>query len=183
MSFLDDGAFLTMSEYIAALDETIVQRSGLISDLGCLIASTVVVTAVDFIPHNREIAFRRIQRVGLPGKSGRGHLYLCLHLTRRASPREAEMLLGIFIIRRLSGRFPNHLEAHSRGVGNRVEGRPVRLVHNRHVLHLERIGVSAGRDGQAAFGNGNRPVQSRWRNRGMKIVDLVFGNRRSPEQR
>ena len=82
----------------------------------------------------------------------------------------------------LEHRFPNHPEGHSCGSGYGVQRRPARLIDNRHVPHFQCEGVSVGTDRQAALRNWNDPVKARRRNRRVKIVDLVWGNRRSPEE-
>lgn len=51
------------------------------------------------------------------------------------------------------------------------------------VLHFQREGIPVGTDREAALWNRNDPVKSGRRNGGMKIVNLIRGNRRSPEQR
>ena len=88
----------------------------------------------------------------------------------------------VFILHRLADGFPNHFESHSRWSGYRIESGPTRLIDHRDVLHFQREGVAIGTDRQAMLRNSNDPVESRRRNRRMKIVDLVCGNRRSPEQ-
>src|SRR5207302_9776456 len=50
-------------------------------------------------------------------------------------------------------------------------------------LHFQRKSISIRSDGQTPLRNRNDPVKARRRNGRMKIVNLVRGDRRSPEER
>jgi len=68
----------------------------------CVYELPVVVTPVDLFPHNREVALRRTQRIGLPRKSDGRHFHVRLQLARGSSPSEPKVLGRVFILHRLS---------------------------------------------------------------------------------
>ena len=148
-----------------------------------LARSSVVITTVNFFTDNGEVALRGIKRIGLPRKADGWDLNYRLHLACRMGAPEPEMFGGVFVLRRFAGRFPNHLESHSRGSGYRVQCRPARLIDHRNVLNLKREGVAVGTDTQTTLGNRNDPVKPRRRNGRVKVVYLVSGDSLSPEQR
>jgi hypothetical protein len=114
----------------------------------------VVITPVRFFTYDREVAFRRTKRIGLPRKAHGRHFNLRLHLTCRSGSCEPEMFGGVLVLRGFSGRFPNHLEGHSCRSGNRVQRRPTRLVDHRNSLHLQRHRFPVGADAQPPSGTG-----------------------------
>ena len=93
------------------------------------------------------------------------------------------MFRRVVIRHGLPGRFPHDLESHSCWRRDRVQCRPSRLINHRYVLHFQGEGISIGSDGETAFRNWNNPVKAGGRNWRMKIVDLVRGDRWSPEER
>jgi hypothetical protein len=80
----------------------------------------VVVTAVDFVADDGDVAFRCVEWIGLPREADGRDIDLRFHLARCTKACETEMLGGVFVLRGLAGGFPNHLEAHSRGCRNSV---------------------------------------------------------------
>ena len=146
-------------------------------------ASTVVVTAVDFFSDDRDVSLRRIKRIGLPGEPDRRHVNLSLELACGTSPDEPEMPGRVIVLHGLTGRFPDHLEAHSCWSGKRIQRWPSRLIDDRDVLHFQCQRVAIRTDCEATLQNRNDPVESRRRNGRVKIVYLVCRDRRSPEQR
>jgi len=145
--------------------------------------STVVVTAVNFLSDDGEVGLWGVQRIGLPGKPDRRHLDLCLELTRGSSANEPEVLGWVLISHRLARWFPDHFERHSCGSGYWIQRRPAWLIDNGDVLHFQCEGVAIRTNRQTTLRNGNDPIESRRRNGGVKIVYLIGGDRRSPEQR
>jgi histidinol phosphatase-like PHP family hydrolase len=129
-----------------------------------LARSSVVITTVNFFTDNGEVALRCIKRIGLPRIADGWDLNYRLHLACRTGAPEPEMFGGVLVLRRFAGRFPNHLESHSRGNGCRVQCRPARLIDHRNVLNLKREGVAVGTDTQTTLGNRNDPVKPRRRN-------------------
>ena len=147
------------------------------------VASTVVVTAVDFFSDDRDVSLRRIKRIGLPGETDRRHLNLSFQLACGTRPDEPEMPGRVIVLHGLTGRFPDHLEAHSCWSGKRIQRWPSRLIDDRDVLHFQCQRVAIRTDCEATLRNRNYPVKARWRDGRMQIVDLVCRDRRSPEER
>jgi len=108
---------------------------------------------------------------------------LRLELAGGASAGEAEVLGGVFIFHGLAGGFPNHFESHARGSSDRIESRPARLIDHRDVLHFQSEDAAIRTDCQAVLRDRNDPVESGESDGWMKIVNLICGDRRSPEQR
>ena len=148
-----------------------------------IFVSTVEVAAVHFVADDGDVGLRSGQRIGLPRKTDGRNFDLRLELAGGASAGEAEMFGGVFILHGLAGGFPNHLESHARGSGDRVKSRPARLIDYGDILHLQREDAAIGTDCEAVLWDGNDPVESRRRDGRMKIVNLVCGGHRSPEER
>ena len=145
--------------------------------------STIVITPVNFFTDDRDVALGCIKWIGLPGKADGWDLDFRFHLASGASARKTKMFGGILVLRGFPVRFPNHLEAHSRRSGYRVQRGPARLIDHRNVFHFKCESASVWTDVETAFRHRNDPVESGWRNGRVKIVDLIRGDSLSPEQR
>ena len=64
-----------------------------------LARSSVVITTVNLLTDNGEVALRGIQRIGLPRKADGWDLNFRLHLARRPGASEPEMFGGVLILR------------------------------------------------------------------------------------
>lgn len=142
----------------------------------------VVVAAIAFFAEDGVGGGGGGEGVGLPGEADAGDFDLGFELAGGAVAGEAEVFGWVVVFDGLAGGFPDHFEGHARGRGEGVERRPTRLIDDRDVVHFEGVHVVVGANREAAIGNGDDPVEACGRNGRMKVVDLVGGDRRPPEQ-
>ena len=144
-------------------------------------ACRFVIFPIHLGTHHGEIALRALKRIRPESEIDRRHANTGFQLC--GSPHAHEPILPhrIFILNRFVARLKNQLEIQKRRSGFRVHCGPARLVDNGQVHHLERRCFAIRAERQPIRWHGRHPIQAFRRYRRMEVVDLVSGDRRSPE--
>jgi len=140
-----------------------------------------VILPIPLGTHNGEIAIRTLKRICPESEIDRRHSNTGFQLRRSLESHESVLPHWVFILDRFIARLKNQLEIQKRRSGFRVHRGPARLVDNGHIRHLERRGFAICAERQAIRWNRRDPIQAFRRDRRMEIVNLVCGDRRSPE--